>query len=94
MRKQIEAALKSGVEQKGYVCPRCSKAYLPLDVGTLMDMSVNLLICETPGCGTELINNEDAEEVRKGKDRVRRFNTQCEKIRNGLREVEGIRLPQ
>lgn len=94
MGSTIEKALKSGIDEKGYLCPRCSKTYTSLDVGTLMDLSTGLLICETLGCGTELVDNEDKEEIRLGKDRVRRFNTQCEKIRFGLRDLEGIKLPK
>lgn len=93
MRRTIEGALRAELDTRGFVCPRCAKRFATLDVAHLLDPTGMALICDTPGCGAELEDNEDAEDVRRGRDRMRRFNEQCGGILQALKDVDDIVLP-
>lgn len=93
MRRDIDTKLRNGLDNKGYVCPRCRRSYTTLEVAHLLDPFRNMFICEVPGCGTELVDNEDAEDVRKSKDTLTRFNEQLTVVQKALRSVEGVALP-
>lgn len=93
MRRDIDTRLRNGLDNKGYVCPRCKRSYSALEVAHLLDMMRNAFVCDVPGCGTELVDNEDAEDVRKSKDTLTRFNEQLGVVQLALRSVEGVALP-
>lgn len=93
MRRHIDTKLRKGLDNKGYVCPRCRRSYSALEVAHLLDVVRNLFVCEVPGCGTELVDNEDADDVRKSKDTLTRFNEQLHVVQQSLRSVEGVALP-
>lgn len=92
MRRSIDTRLRRELDNKGYLCPRCRKSYSALEVSDLLDFSRNVFVCNVPGCGTELIDNEDAEDVRKSKDTLTRFNEQFGNVQLILRSVEGVAL--
>lgn len=93
IRKKIDTRLRNELDNKGYVCPRCKKSYSTLEVAHLLDMFRNVFVCETPGCSTELVDNEEAEDVKRSKDSLMRFNEQLSTLLGGLRRTEGITLP-
>ncbi|KAN0065867.1 hypothetical protein ACQY0O_000998 [Thecaphora frezii] len=93
IRKKIDQRLRNELDNKGYVCPRCKRSYSTLEVAHLLDVFRNLFVCDNPGCNTELVDNEEAEDVKKSKDSLMRFNEQLGNILGGLRKVEGITLP-
>ncbi|CCF50467.1 hypothetical protein NDA11_002082 [Ustilago hordei] len=93
IRNKIDTRLRNELDNKGYVCPRCKKSYSTLEVAHLLDMFRNLFVCETPGCSTELVDNEEAEDVKRSKDSLMRFNEQLSTLLGGLRRTEGITLP-
>lgn len=93
IRKKIDTRLRNELDNKGYVCPRCKKSYSTLEVAHLMDFFRNVFVCETPGCSTELVDNEEAEDVKRSKDSLMRFNEQLSTLLGGLRRTEGIVLP-
>lgn len=93
MRRHIDTKLRNGLDNKGYVCPRCSKSYSTLEVAHLLNLSCNMFVCDVPGCGTELVDNEDAEDVRSSKDTLTRFNEQLSVVQQMLRSVDGVALP-
>lgn len=93
IRKQIDMRLRNELDNKGYVCPRCKKSFSTLEVAHLLDMFRNIFVCDTPGCNTELVDNEEADDVKRSKDSLMRFNEQLSNILNGLRASEGIALP-
>lgn len=93
IRNKIDTRLRNELDNKGYVCPRCKKSYSTLEVAHLLDILRNLFVCETPGCSTELVDNEDAEDVKRSKDSLMRFNEQLSTLLGGLRRTEGITLP-
>lgn len=93
MRRQIDRRLRNGLDNKGYVCPRCKRSYTTLEVAHLLDFARNAFVCDVPGCNTELVDNEDAEDVRKSKDTLTHFNEQLYGVQQALRSVEGVALP-
>jgi transcription initiation factor TFIIE subunit alpha len=94
MRSQIDSVLRNELDNKGYMCPRCGKSYNTLDVAALLDpITMMTFICNTPGCGSELVDNEDAEDVKRSKDRLKRFNEQCGPILDRLRKIDSLTLP-
>lgn len=93
MRRDIDTRLRNGLDNKGYVCPRCKRSYSTLEVAHLLDLARNVFVCEVPGCFTELVDNEDADDVRKSKDTLTRFNEQLHGVQQALRSVEGVALP-
>lgn len=94
MRRTIESGLMADLHTRGFVCPRCTKRFATLDVMHLLDPSGTTLICDTPGCGAELKDNEDAEDVRRSKDRMMRFNEQCGGVLDALKHVDDVVLPR
>ncbi|PWY99641.1 hypothetical protein BCV70DRAFT_110471 [Testicularia cyperi] len=93
IRKKIDMRLRNELDNKGYVCPRCKKSYSTLEVAHLLDPFRNVFVCEISGCNTELVDNEEAEDVKRSKDSLMRFNEQLSTILDGLRRTEGITLP-
>ncbi len=93
IRKKIDTRLRNELDNKGYLCPRCKKSYSTLEVAHLLDIFRNVFVCETPGCTTELVDNEEAEDVKRSKDSLMRFNEQLAALLGGLRRTEGIVLP-
>ena len=79
------------LDNKGYICPLCTKSYTALEVDQVFDFVRNILACDV--CGTELVDNENSEKVKGSKDRMQRFNAQMKYIRDGLRNIEGVVMP-
>ncbi|KAI0315706.1 TFIIE alpha subunit-domain-containing protein [Amylostereum chailletii] len=91
MRRIIDTSLRNELDNKGYVCPQCGKQYTPLEVDKLIDFARGAFVCEV--CHGELIDNENAENVRGSQDRMQRFNFQMRHIREGLRRSEEMVMP-
>jgi len=91
MRRTIDNGTRNELDNKGYVCPQCGKAFSPLEADKLMDFSLAAFVCDI--CRAELIDNENAESAKGNQDRMQRFNFQIRFIREGLRKTEEIVLP-
>ncbi|TFY82463.1 hypothetical protein EWM64_g1548 [Hericium alpestre] len=91
MRRIIDSGLRNELDNKGYVCPQCGKAFSPLEVDKLIDFMRGVFICDV--CHGELVDNENAENVKGSQDRMQRFNYQMRFIREGLRRSEEMVLP-
>ncbi|KAI0249553.1 TFIIE alpha subunit-domain-containing protein [Lactifluus subvellereus] len=91
MHRVIDVGLRNQLDNKGYICPRCDRSYTPLDADKIADYERGIFICED--CGTELVDNENAENVRGSQDRMQRFNYQMRFIREGLRKSEEMVMP-
>ncbi|EIW78414.1 hypothetical protein CONPUDRAFT_138702 [Coniophora puteana RWD-64-598 SS2] len=91
MRRIIDSGLRNELDNKGYICPQCNKSYTSLEVDKLMDFMQNKLVCED--CHAEVIDNENAENVKGSKDRMQRFNRQIRFIIEGLRKTESMIIP-
>ncbi|KAJ8586326.1 hypothetical protein M405DRAFT_795743 [Rhizopogon salebrosus TDB-379] len=91
MRRIIDSGLRNELDNKGYICPQCNKAYAPLEVDKLMDFSRLIFVCED--CHAEVVENENAENVKGSQDRMQRFNHQMRFVVEGLRKTESMVLP-
>ncbi|KAH9969172.1 TFIIE alpha subunit-domain-containing protein [Russula dissimulans] len=91
MHREIDTGLRNQLDNKGYICPLCNRSYTPLDADRIADLQRGIFICED--CGTELVDNENAENVRGSQDRMQRFNHQMRFIREGLRKSEEMVMP-
>ncbi|KAG1786838.1 TFIIE alpha subunit-domain-containing protein [Suillus plorans] len=91
MRRIIDSGLRNELDNKGYICPQCSKSYTTLEVDKLMDFSRGIFVCED--CRAEVVENENAENVRGSQDRMQRFNHQMRFVVEGLRKTESMVLP-
>lgn len=91
MRRIIDSGLRNELDNKGYICPQCNKSYIPLEVDKLIDFSRGILVCED--CHAEVVENENAENVRGSQDRMQRFNHQMRFVVEGLRKTESMVLP-
>lgn len=72
------------------MCPKCDKQYATVDVGSLQIVMEGFL-CEI--CGTVIVDNDNAEEVQRNKDRMQRFNQQASRIVKGLQKADSVVLP-
>jgi len=91
MHRVIDTGLRNQLDNKGYICPLCNRSYTPLDADRIANYERGVFICED--CGTELVDNENAENVRGSQDRMQRFNYQMRFIREGLRKSEEMVMP-
>jgi len=91
MRRLIDKDLRNELDTKGYICPQCNQSYTPLDVDRLIDFETGVFLCEI--CPTELVDNENADNVKGSQDRMQRFNKQMAWVREGLRKSEEMVLP-
>ncbi|KAN0135599.1 TFIIE alpha subunit domain containing protein [Lactarius tabidus] len=91
MHRVIDTGLRNQLDNKGYICPLCNRSYTPLDADRIADYERGVFICED--CKTELVDNENAENVRGSQDRMQRFNYQMRFIREGLRKSEEMVMP-
>lgn len=58
----------------------------------LMDPFKNVLACDV--CGTEVINNENEDEVKGSRDRMQRYVEQTKTIVDLLKKMEEVVLPK
>ncbi|KAI0726537.1 TFIIE alpha subunit-domain-containing protein [Fomitopsis betulina] len=91
MHRIIDSGLRNQLDNKGYICPQCHKAFSPLEADKLIDFAAGTFICDV--CHAELVDNENAEDVKGSQDRMQRFNRQMRFIREGLRRTEDLVLP-
>ncbi|EPS98247.1 hypothetical protein FOMPIDRAFT_1126886 [Fomitopsis schrenkii] len=91
MHRIIDSGLRNQLDNKGYICPQCHKSFSPLEADKLIDFAAGTFICDV--CHAELVDNENAEDVKGSQDRMQRFNRQMRFIREGLRRTEDLVLP-
>lgn len=93
LRLKLDSSIVSSSYTTSFVCPQCKYSYSTLDVAHLLDLSTNSLRCERPGCGAELQEDEEeGEETRRGKERMRRFNEQCAGMIKALETLERVEV--
>ncbi|GAA5896849.1 hypothetical protein JCM5296_002572 [Sporobolomyces johnsonii] len=92
IQQTIDVRLRNELDAQGYVCPLCKKSYTPLDAALLFDPFRNILACNV--CQTEVVNNENEEEVKGNKDRMQRLNRQTKGIVDLLKKMESVQLPR
>ncbi|GJN89274.1 hypothetical protein Rhopal_002253-T1 [Rhodotorula paludigena] len=92
IQQTIDVKLRNELDAQGYVCPLCKASYTPLDAASLYDPMRNLLACGV--CQTEVVNNENEEDVKGNKDRMQRLNRQTKGIVDLLKKLEKVQLPR
>ncbi|ORY92804.1 TFIIE alpha subunit-domain-containing protein [Leucosporidium creatinivorum] len=92
IKQTVDVRLRNELDSQGFVCPRCKKSFTHLDAGMLMDPFLNVLACDV--CGTEVINNENEEEVKGSRDRMQRLVEQTRIIVDLLKKMEEVVLPK
>lgn len=80
------------LDSQGYICPKCRKGFTPLDASTIYDPMRNILACDV--CDSVLIDNENEEEVRGSKDRMKRLVEQTQGIKDLLKKMDAVVLPK
>jgi transcription initiation factor TFIIE subunit alpha len=78
------------LDQQGYVCPRCKTRFTTLDAGSLLDFATNSMRCDR--CGTDVVDNENIDDVKRSKDQMSRLLAQTKLIVDGLRKTESAPL--
>ncbi|CAG8504656.1 15733_t:CDS:2 [Acaulospora colombiana] len=79
------------LENKGYLCPGCKKTFAPLEIRNLIDMTRGVFLCDL--CHTELIHNDNAENV-KGTEKLHgRFMEQSQPIIDLLKAIDKLVIP-
>ncbi|GAA6050140.1 hypothetical protein JCM3770_000421 [Rhodotorula araucariae] len=92
IQQTIDVKLRNELDAQGYVCPLCKASYTPLDAASLYDPMSNMFLCSV--CQTEVINNENEEEVKGNKDRMQRLNRQTKGIVDLLKKMDRVELPR
>ncbi|THH00110.1 hypothetical protein EW026_g2364 [Hermanssonia centrifuga] len=91
MRRKIDTNLRNQLANKGWICPQCHKSFSPLEADKLMDFAAGTFNCDI--CRAELVDNDNAENVRGSEDRMQRFYRQMKFVLEGLRKTEDMVLP-
>ncbi|KAM0749202.1 hypothetical protein T439DRAFT_315420 [Meredithblackwellia eburnea MCA 4105] len=92
IREEIDGKLRDELKNQGYVCPLCHTNYTPLDAGSLLDPFRGGFFCIK--CDTELVDNENEEQVQGNKDRMKRFLAETEGVRGLLKRIDEGILPR
>ncbi|KAI5480459.1 transcription initiation factor TFIIE subunit alpha [Pseudohyphozyma bogoriensis] len=92
IQNTIDVKLRNELESQGYVCPQCRKSFSTLDANMLVDPYRGGLYCDV--CDTEVRDNENEEEVRGSKDRMKRLVEQTGTIRDLLKKMDDFVLPR
>ncbi|BGP15997.1 hypothetical protein JCM10213_005453 [Rhodosporidiobolus nylandii] len=92
VQQTVDVKLRNELDAQGYVCPLCKASYTPLDAASLFDPMRNLLACSV--CATEVVNNENEEDVKGNKDRMQRLNRQTKGLVELLKGLERGEVPR
>ncbi|RHZ52552.1 hypothetical protein Glove_460g29 [Diversispora epigaea] len=91
IRQMVSERMRNELENKGYLCPCCKKTFAPLEVRNLLDGAKQAFVCDV--CSTELIHNDNAENV-KGTELLHgRFMEQSQPIIDLLKIIDKMVIP-
>ncbi|CAJ0840133.1 3688_t:CDS:2 [Entrophospora sp. SA101] len=79
------------LENKGYLCTGCKKTFTPLEIRELFDQYLHVFLCDV--CGTELIHNDNAENVKETEKLHGRFMEQSQPIIDLLKKIDKLKIP-
>lgn len=91
MFRRIDTTLRNELDSKGYICPQCGKSFSPLEADKVLDFVAGTFNCDI--CRAELVDNENAENVKGSQDRMQRFNRQMRFVMEGLKRTEEMVMP-
>jgi len=92
MQTIVRDNLRTESENKGYICPNCEKAFTPLDVLSLVDMSDQLFHCDM--CEHVLEENDNAENVKGSQQVLTKLREQSQSIISLLKQTDSIVIPE
>ncbi|CAG8773919.1 5166_t:CDS:2, partial [Acaulospora morrowiae] len=89
IREMVHERMRNELENKGYLCPGCKKTFAPLEIRNLIDMTRGgAFVCDL--CHTELIHNDNAENV-KGTEKLHgRFMEQSQPLIDLLKAIDKL----
>ncbi|KAI8990065.1 hypothetical protein BDB01DRAFT_717590 [Pilobolus umbonatus] len=91
MQTIVRDNLRTESENKGYICPQCEKAFTPLEVLSLVDMSDQLFHCDI--CEHVLEENDNAENVKGSQQILTKLREQSQSIISLLKQTDSIVIP-
>lgn len=80
------------LEAQGYVCPKCKKTFTTFDAGSLYDPFENRMRCDV--CGADVEDNSTQAEAQASKDRLQRLIKQTGSLRDLLKKMDEVVLPE
>jgi transcription initiation factor TFIIE subunit alpha len=79
----------------GYACPSCGKTFEVLQVHDIVDPATGLLYCDQ--CGSEVVSYDPSQHASangtSNADKMQHFNTSMRGIRDALKLIEDIAIP-
>ncbi|CAH1759370.1 14588_t:CDS:2 [Entrophospora sp. SA101] len=91
IREMVNDCMKNELENKGYLCTGCKKTFTPLEIRELFDQYLHVFLCDV--CGTELIHNDNAENVKETEKLHGRFMEQSQPIIDLLKKIDKLKIP-
>ncbi|KAF0495225.1 Transcription initiation factor TFIIE subunit alpha [Gigaspora margarita] len=91
IREMVGDRMRNEQENKGYLCTGCKKTFAPLEIRNLFDTVRSTLVCDL--CHTELIHNDNAENVKDTEKLHGRFMEQSQPIIDLLKVVDKLVIP-
>ncbi|BFZ62517.1 hypothetical protein YB2330_003616 [Saitoella coloradoensis] len=90
--KAVEATTRNDFDTNGYICPQCKKRFGPLEVVSLWGPDMSNFICDN--CGAVLTEDTESAESKASHERMNRLMAQLKRIRDALRLVDEINVPE
>ncbi|GAO49567.1 hypothetical protein G7K_3716-t1 [Saitoella complicata NRRL Y-17804] len=90
--KAVEATTRNDYDTNGYICPQCKKRFGPLEVVSLWGPDMLNFICDN--CGAVLTEDTESAESKASHERMNRLMAQLKRIRDALRLVDEINVPE
>lgn len=87
----VNDCMKNELENKGYLCTGCKKTFTPLEIRELFDQYLHVFLCDV--CSTELIHNDNAENVKETEKLHGRFMEQSQPIIDLLKKIDKLKIP-
>ncbi|CAG8607776.1 20089_t:CDS:2 [Dentiscutata erythropus] len=91
IREMVGDRMRNEQENKGYLCTGCKKTFAPLEIRNLFDTVRSTLVCDL--CHTELIHNDNAENVKDTEKLHGRFMEQSQPIIDLLKFADKLVIP-
>jgi len=91
IRFRVGERMRNEIEQQGYICRKCGKTYSPLDISHLVDPTTLAFNCEV--CNTELVENDNADNVKGSQESHGRLMEQSQPVISLLKLTDGMKIP-
>ncbi|RKP10921.1 hypothetical protein THASP1DRAFT_21421 [Thamnocephalis sphaerospora] len=91
MRKRVLAELRNEQENKGYICPTCTRVFDALDACKNVDPMTCQFMCDQ--CSVPLVENDNSERLRAANDTLARLTEQTQPLIDLLKQTDMMVLP-